>query len=302
MDRLTSMRVFDRIAALRSFSGAARELGISQATASKHIQTLEEWLGARLFDRTTRRVDLTEFGVGFYAQCNRILQDVDDARQLGGTIARPAQGTIRLAVSSAYASAVLGRALAVFVANNPGITVDVVLADRAVNLLEEGFDVALQLGMSPATGAGVQVFAPIPAILAASPGYLATIDPIRAPSDLMRCACLTEPTLFGDRWTLRGARDDETVAVSGPFRSTGLLVLREAAIAGAGIIAAPAFLVEDPISAGLLKPVLPHFGLDPVYPGGMMSARSASCSPFSSNGTVSPPNRGARSRRRRAAD
>jgi DNA-binding transcriptional LysR family regulator len=265
MDRLTSMRVFDRIAALRSFSGAARELGISQATASKHIQTLEEWLGARLFDRTTRRVDLTEFGVGFYAQCSRILQDIDDARRLRGTTARPAQGTIRLAASTAYGSVVLGRALAEFAAKNPGIAVDVVLTDRAVNLIEEGFDVALQLGMSPAAGEAVQVFAPIPAILAASPDYLATVDPIRVPSDLTRCACLTEPMLLGDQWTLRGARDDETVLVSGPFRSTCLLVLREAAIAGAGILAAPAFLVEDPIGAGLLKPVLPHFALNPVY-------------------------------------
>ncbi len=103
MDRLTSMTVFSRVAATRSFSAAARELGISQATASKHVQTLEHWLGIRLLNRTTRQVGLTDAGLSFYTQCLRILEDMENARQAGQTVAS-LRGNLRVSVPVGFGS------------------------------------------------------------------------------------------------------------------------------------------------------------------------------------------------------
>ncbi|MBN8896645.1 MAG: LysR family transcriptional regulator, partial [Rhodospirillales bacterium] len=148
MDRLTSMTVFARVAASRSFSAAARDLGISQATASKHVQTLEDWIGTRLLHRTTRRVGLTEAGESFYAQCTRILEDMETARQVGTPDAR-IRGTLRFTAPVAFGSALLGPLLVRFTQLYPDLALNVTLVDRPVDLVEEGYDLALQVIHGP---------------------------------------------------------------------------------------------------------------------------------------------------------
>src|ERR1700679_4300515 len=148
------MTVFAKVASRRSFSGAARELGISQATASKHVQTLEGWLGARLLHRTTRRVGLTETGESFFAQCTRILEDMETARQIGQTAVK-LHGSLRITAPVAFGSTRLTPLLVEFMAQNPDLSLTVTLRERPVDLIEEGYDLAIRTGSSPSDDAGL---------------------------------------------------------------------------------------------------------------------------------------------------
>ena len=136
VDRLTSMTVFAKVASARSFSGAARELGISQATVSKHVQTLEDWFGARLLHRTTRRVALTDAGEGFFLQCSRILEEMEAAR----TAARPeapVRGTMKITAPVVFGSTRLGPLVVDFLEQHPEVSMHVELSDRSVDLIAE---------------------------------------------------------------------------------------------------------------------------------------------------------------------
>lgn len=151
VDRLTSMTVFAKVASARSFSGAARELGISQATVSKHVQTLEDWFGARLLHRTTRRVALTDAGEGFFLQCSRILEEMEAAR----TAARPeapVRGTMRITAPVVFGSTRLGPLVVDFLEQHPEVSMHVELSDRSVDLIEEGYDLGIRT--APPAGAG----------------------------------------------------------------------------------------------------------------------------------------------------
>ena len=139
------MSVFARVATTRSFSAAARELGISQATASKHVQTLESWLGSRLLSRTTRRVALTDVGANFFAQCTRILEDMETARQ-SGLAAVKLHGNLRITAPVGYGSTHLAAPMLEFMAENPDLSLDVAISDRWVDLIEEGYDLAIRIG------------------------------------------------------------------------------------------------------------------------------------------------------------
>src|SRR5579863_6122025 len=143
VDRLTSMTVFARVASTRSFSGAARELGISQATASKHVQTLEDWLGVRLLHRTTRRVALTDAGESFFAQCSRILDDMEAARSAAKPEA-PVRGSLRITAPVVFGSTRLGPLVVDFLHQHPELSLNVELSDRSVDLIEEGYDLGIR--------------------------------------------------------------------------------------------------------------------------------------------------------------
>ena len=145
------MAVFAKVASTRSFSGAARELGISQATASKHVQTLEDWLGARLLHRTTRRVALTEAGEGFFVQCARILEDMEAARSAVRSES-PVRGSMRITASVVFGSTRLGPLVSDFLHQHPELTLNVELSDRSVDLIEEGYDLAIRAGAAGGTG------------------------------------------------------------------------------------------------------------------------------------------------------
>src|ERR1700758_2981386 len=151
MDRLTSMTVFAKVATTRSFSGAARELGISQATASKHVQTLEDWLGARLLHRTTRRVALTEAGESFFVQCSRILEDMEAARSAAKPQA-PVRGNMRITAPVVFGSTRLGPLVVDFLQQHPDLSLNVELSDRSVDLIEEGYDLAIRTAPTNVNG------------------------------------------------------------------------------------------------------------------------------------------------------
>jgi DNA-binding transcriptional LysR family regulator len=257
------MTVFARVASTRSFSAAARELGISQATASKHVQTLEAWFGSRLLNRTTRRVALTEAGESFYAQCTRILEDMDAALEAGRPDGR-LRGTLRLSAPVAFGSTRLGQLMVEFMQRSPSLALSVTLGDRPVDVIEDGFDVALSVAHGNAhrmdhTGLLVQRLIPLRYVLCAAPDYLAKHGTPLRPSDLTEHACLTDTRHPGDVWRFAGPEGAVEVTVGGQLRTDNGLLRRSAAVGGAGVLMGPEFLVSQEIAAGALVRVLADY-------------------------------------------
>jgi len=138
--------VFAKVVAKQSFSGAARELRLSQAAVSKHVRALEDWLGARSLDRTTRRLNVTEIGALVYQRCERILDEIDEVRQSTSALQTVPRGVLHLAAPVSFGITQLGPALADYLVRYPEVVVDVTLDDRFIDVVEEGFDLALRVG------------------------------------------------------------------------------------------------------------------------------------------------------------
>ena len=260
VDRLTSMTVFVHVASARSFSVAARELGISQATASKHVQTLESWLGARLLTRTTRRVGLTDAGASFFAQCTRILDDMEAARLTGQTAAT-LRGHLFITAPVGFGSTLLARLVLEFMMEHPDLLLQVDINDRFVDVLEEGYDLAIRIGDRPPDDPGVVLFAlrPLRFVLCAAPSYLEAHGTPEKPTDLLQMVCLTDTRHPGDVWRFTGPHGEFEVAVRSRLKSDNALLRREVARGGGGVLLAPEFVVEDDIAAGRLVRLLPNY-------------------------------------------
>jgi len=260
VDRLTSMTVFAKVATARSFSGAARELGISQATASKHVQTLEDWLGTRLLHRTTRRVSLTDAGESFFVQCSRILEDLEAARYSVRPQA-PIRGSMRIVAPIAFGSTRLGSLLADFLRQHSELSLSVELSNRWVDVIEEGYDLAIRMG--PIVGEGLVAFRlmPVNYVLCAAPGYLARHGTPTSPADLARHLCIVGTRAPGTVWRFTGPDGETEVAIFGRLQVTNPMLRRAAARAGAGVMRCTDYLVEDDIAAGRLVRLLEQYSL-----------------------------------------
>lgn len=263
MDRLTSMTVFARVAATRSFSAAARQLGISQATASKHVQTLEGWIGTRLLHRTTRRVGLTEAGETFFAQCTRILEDMEAARHSGASETK-LHGTLRVSAPVAFGSGRLAALAAEFMREHPDLSLNISLCDRPVDVIEEGYDVAFRIswdrpGAADEPGLIVQRLATVRFAVCASPDYLAANGRPESPEDLTGHSCLIDARHLGDIWRFIGPEGETEVVVSGRLKSDNGQLRREAACRAGGILMAPDYLVVDDLADGRLERLLPDY-------------------------------------------
>lgn len=262
MDRLTSMTVFARVATARSFSAAARELGISQATASKHVQTLESALGTRLLHRTTRRVALTEAGMNFYAQCLRILEDMETAWQAGPS-AGALRGSLRIAAPTTFGHGRLVPVLSEFIKENPALSLTVSLVDRFVDVVEERWDLAIRVGRAAPEAPGLVVhnLMPLRYVLCAAPAYLESAGTPATPADLRRMNCLLDDDdgRTDSVWRFRGMDGAVEVVVTGHLRTNSIVMGREAARRGVGIVLAPEFMVADDLACGRLEKLLPDY-------------------------------------------
>jgi DNA-binding transcriptional LysR family regulator len=256
VDRLTSMTVFAKVAAARSFSGAARELGISQATASKHVQTLEEWLGTRLLHRTTRRVALTDAGESFFIQCSRILEDMEAARSSTKSEA-PVRGSMRISAPVVFGSTRLGPLMVDFLHQHPELSLSVELTDRSVDLIEEGYDLAVRTRPTDAAGLVAWRLMPLNYIICAAPSYLARHGTPGAPGDLGRHHCISNSLDPSGVWRFTGPAGDTEVAIHSRLQVNNAMLRCEAARVGAGVLMCADYLVEDDIAKGTLVRLLP---------------------------------------------
>lgn len=259
MDRLAALEIFVKVVELQSFTDAASVLGISKSHCSKQVRRLEDRLQVRLINRTTRQISATGAGQAFYERCARVLESLDEAEQAIGQMQQRPTGTLRLSGPLAFGVRYLGPAVASFMAQHDTLTVDLRLADRRVDLVDEGFDMAIRIGALSDSSLIARKLAPIRTVLCASPAYLASNPPISHPRDLRDHSCLRyHYQATGPSWHFRH-RDgrEEAVRVSGRFLADNGDVMVEAAVAGLGVVYVPDFLAAGPLRRGELVPLLP---------------------------------------------
>lgn len=251
------MAVFSRVASTRSFSGAARELGISQATASKHVQMLEGWLGVRLLHRTTRRVALTEAGQSFFLQCSRILEEMEAARA-AAQHEGPVRGNMRIAAPVAFGSTRLGPLVVDFMRQHPELSLNIELSDRQVDIIEEGYDLAIRTGPTDGPGLMAWRLMPLEYVLCASPAYLARYGVPDSPAELRGHHCISG-TDSPASWQFQGPDGEADVPIYGRLQVNNAMLRRDAARAGAGILLCARYLVDEDFANGRLVRLLPEY-------------------------------------------
>lgn len=258
MDKLVAMRTFRRVVELGGFAAAARDLGLSNAAVSKHVAELEAHLGATLLTRTTRRLSVTEAGRGYYDRCARILDDVREADIAVRELQTAPRGLLRVNAPMSFGLKHLSPILPEFMARYPEVRVDLAMNDRVVDLIEEGFDVALRIRAELADSSLIaRRLASVRRVLCASPAYLAKHGAPVAAEDLARHRCLVYSLSEApNAWTLRRPGGEVTVKVEGWLTANSSLVLRDALLNGGGVALVPTFLIGSDLDDGRLTRIL----------------------------------------------
>lgn len=273
MDRLTSLGVFVAAVEEGSFAAAARRFGLSAAMAGKHVSALEAELNARLLQRTTRRLSLTDTGQTYYERCKRILEAFDEATREASDSQATARGVLRVAAPVTFGAMHLGDVVARYLEDHPQVNVEVLLGDRYVDLLDAGVDVAIRVGRLQDPALVTRRLAPCRMVVCASPAYVERHGMPRKPEDLRRAQRLafSEAVSAGD-WTLLDAKNRAHV-IDGPCRmaANNTQMLLAAALAGAGIAYGPTFVFGEHIRRGELVVLLPDYHatsltIQAVYP------------------------------------
>jgi DNA-binding transcriptional LysR family regulator len=273
MDSLDGIAAFARVVDSGTFSAAARQLKISKSAVSARVQRLEERLGVRLLNRTTRRLSLTEAGATYYRHCARIVAEAEAAEQAASALQREPRGTLRVSAPDSFGWMHVAPAVPSFLKRYPDLAVDVTVSAAHVKLVDEGLDLAIRIGVLEDSPLVVRKLAPSRLVLCAAPGYLKEHGTPRAPDELGKHNCLCVSHLpWGDEWTLRGKGGELRVAVSGTLRSNNAELLRAAALEGVGIAMLPSWAVAEPLRRKKLQPVLagwepPASTIHAVYPG-----------------------------------
>ncbi|MGX1997549.1 LysR family transcriptional regulator [Xanthomonas axonopodis pv. cassiae] len=268
MDTLDAMRVFAAVAERSGFSAAADALDRSTASVTRQIAALEQRLG-------TRRVSLTSAGSAYYQRCLQLLADLDDLEATIGAQALEPAGVLRVNAPVSYGIERLGALLPGFRARYPQVELDLSLSDRLVDMVEEGFDVAIRITRQPAPMLIARQLGKVRILACASPAYLARAGTPRHPSDLAGHECLLyHYSPSGDEVRFQGPEGDIDVRLRGGLRANNGHVLNAAALAGQGIVMQPDFLAEPHLAAGRLVRILPDYALDEIGIFAVYTSRS----------------------------
>lgn len=272
MDRFQEMTVFAAVVEAGSFVGAADALGISKAVASRLVAELEARLGVRLLHRTTRRLSLTEEGRTFHARCKSVLADVEEAEAEITARAGQARGLVKINVPVTFGVMHLAPLWGDFMAKNPQVSLDVTLSDRFIDLVEEGYDLAVRIGRLGNSSLISRQLSSTRLVACASPRYLKSHGEPSHPDDLARHAVLAY-SLFstGDLWEFTGAQGPVATRVQPRLRTNSGDTCVQAALHHQGIILQPTFIVQEHLKSGALKEILPAYraaelGIHAVYP------------------------------------
>ena len=258
MDRLVSMAVFKQTVDAGSFAAAARYFGISPEMAGNHVRGLEEHLGVRLLNRSTRRLNLTEAGGIYYERCARILADIRDAEAEVGVLQASPRGLLRVAAPVTFCVLHVAPAVSEYMRRYPEVKLDVAVSDRHVNLIEEGYDLAIRVGELQDSNLVARRLTTAQLIVCATPAYLQRAGHPQKPSDLAGHACLVYREVESpDAWRFQAPDGSvETVRVSGPLSSTNPAFLYRIALAGHGVVIGPSFAFGADIAEGRLVRLL----------------------------------------------
>lgn len=264
MDHLSAIRSFVEIADKGSLARAADALDLSRAMVSRHLEGLERWLGARLLHRTTRRVSLSEAGLEALPRLRQMLELAADLQAVSGARRAEPTGKLRITTSLSFAMPCLTQAIVDFQGRHPRIEVELLTVDRAVDLVGERIDLAVRITNRLDDGVVARRLASCRSVLCASPAYLKRRGHPQRPEDLKSHDCITHA--FGTRaeYRLAHAGRVTTLSVSGPLSGNETAVLRQAALAGAGIAMLPTYFVGDELMRGTLVRVLPDHEPEPL--------------------------------------
>ena len=260
MDKLGAMNAFAKVVALGSFAEAARALGSTRSATSKAVMELERVLGARLLDRTTRRVRPTEAGLAYYERCLDILSRVEETEMQVARLQVEPAGVLRLNGPASFGALYLAPAVAEFMRLHPNLRIELALTDHFIDPIEEGADVTIRIAELADSSLIARKLAPARRAFVASPTYVAEHGEPLAPEDLARHACLTYGhTTTLQRWRI--VRDGEPVSIpiDSVLCSNSGDVLRAAALSGRGVALLPTFLIGRDIESGALRTVLGRF-------------------------------------------
>lgn len=260
MDRLQSMRVFVKVVEQGGFARAGEVLDISNAVITRHVADLEQHLGIRLLNRTTRKLSLTEPGQAYLDRVKRILSEIDEAEAIASAGSKRPTGTLRIYSLLGFGKQQLAELLPAYSAQNPEVKLDVTLSDRTVDIVEEGFDIGIFHEHQKfdarmiARQLGVTEF-----LLCASPAYVATHGEPKVPQDVAEHACLNFSSVetLRNHWPLLGLDSLETVPVTNKLLSNNADLLRHCAAAGMGLIFAPSYSLSDDLRSKRLVRLLP---------------------------------------------
>jgi DNA-binding transcriptional LysR family regulator len=255
-----ALKMFVEIVRRGSFAAVARDHEVAPSVISRTIKSLEAELNARLFQRTTRRLSLTEAGSAFFDRISPVVEEIDRARESVADRDAPA-GLLRVTASVSFGERCLVPLLPKFTAAYPGLTLDIILAEAVVDLVAERIDVAIRNGALADSSLVASRLFRSTYRLCASPAYLASHDPIERPEDLAQHQCLLFPFWgWGARWRFRDGRGQTTeVAVTGKVVISSGIALEQCAIAGMGVVMIPHWLVADALKSGRLVQVLPAY-------------------------------------------
>jgi DNA-binding transcriptional LysR family regulator len=272
MDRLTSLTAFARVAESGGFSAAARKLNMSTTMVSNHVQALEDRLGVRLLNRTTRKVSLTEVGRAYYNSAVQILADIEQADDIAGALQSTPRGTLRI-YTATHIVQFVAPVVADFLKQFSGVKVDLTIGERTVDMIDEGYDIAIRLTPPPDSSLIVRSLATWRHVLCCSPGYLEKHGPLTQLSELADHNCVRHVLYpYADDWHFADRKGaPASVRVSGNLISNSGETLRIATLQGVGILLAPGFLIADDLESGRLVRLLPDYrpvelAMNAVYP------------------------------------
>lgn len=273
LDTLTRMRAFIDVVEAEGFSAAARKIGRSKALLSKYVRELEDELGALLLNRTTRQFSMTEAGHTYFKRATEIVREIDSLSDAVRDSSSDVRGRIKLTAPRTFADAPIGQSLIDFARDNPDIVLEIHLDDRFVDLVEEGFDVAVRIARLENSSMIARRLAPFGVVLCAAPALIERVGRLEKPEDLGRMPCVVDTN---GRWLSNWpflVEGGQTVAVpvSGPIEVNSPLAARAAAISGLGFTLLPDFIAQPALAEGTLVSLLEDRipsggGIFAVYP------------------------------------
>ncbi len=272
MDTIDTMRAFATVAQEGSFTHAAKRLGWSTKLVSKYVQALEHRLRTRLLNRTTRSVALTDVGAAYLERCRPILDQVDELDTLVQEKQTALAGPIRLTAPTGFGSSRLAEALVPFMSDHPGVEIDMHLSDVRVAVIEEGFDLAIRIGMLRDSTLIAKKLRDMPLITCAAPDYLNRQGWPKTPEALATHNCIIDANMSdGSVWRFRKNAKDISVRVSGPLRANAPAAIVRLVAGGLGIGQMPLYAIEELLADGRLVPLFTDqradtFGVYALYP------------------------------------
>src|SRR5262245_29372647 len=260
MNRIEDYQAFTAIVEKRSLTAAARQLGRSLQSVSRSLAALERDVGVELIRRTTRRSNPTDAGLAFYRRLSAALAEIEDAKLETSSHRAEATGLLRIAGSTGFASLYIVRALPAFLASHPRVEVEIDLSDRFIDLVDEGYYLAIRIGDLPDSTHKAKLLGNSRRVVFASPSYLARNGRPRSPDDLIEHECIVRTfARDGNAWPFRVNGRIKTVKVAGRFRTSGVMAVNAAAVEGLGIANGPLWQARSLIDRGDVELLLTRF-------------------------------------------